>query len=232
MARFVVSRKKGSSVSSEVVQAEQRKANLEAIVRLGFSAYPNKFDTTHSVSQLVDNFSAKTAQELDTPKVDTIAAGRIVSVRSFGKASFFVLSDGRSRIQVYVRQDALSERDYALSKLLDLGDRGFGGRSPGFFDLRIARWLRRHLQPPHHQRQSDRCSDQRQDDDAHCQEDGEIATRERRPVRHGEREREHARKRDGPTHARERGTSHRTPRAHARPRTHLATGEGSARAPA
>jgi lysyl-tRNA synthetase class 2 len=43
-------------------------------------------------------------------------------VRSFGKASFLVLSDGRSRIQVYVRQDALSERDYQLSKLLDVGD--------------------------------------------------------------------------------------------------------------
>ncbi len=109
-------------MSSEVVQTEQRKANLEAIIRLGFSAYPNKFDTTHSVSQLVDGFSAKTGQELETSKVETIAAGRIVSVRSFGKASFFVLSDGRSRIQVYVRQDALSERDYSLSKLLDVGD--------------------------------------------------------------------------------------------------------------
>jgi lysyl-tRNA synthetase, class II len=109
-------------MSSEVVQTEQRKANLEAITRLGFSAYPNKFDTTHSVSQLVDGYAAKTAQELESPKVDTIAAGRVVSVRSFGKASFFVLSDGRSRLQVYVRQDALSERDYQMSKLLDVGD--------------------------------------------------------------------------------------------------------------
>ena len=33
-----------------------------------------------------------------------------------------MLSDGRSRIQVYLRQDALSERDYAMSKLLDFGD--------------------------------------------------------------------------------------------------------------
>ncbi|HEX6162067.1 MAG TPA: amino acid--tRNA ligase-related protein, partial [Vicinamibacterales bacterium] len=109
-------------MSTEVVQTEQRKANLEAIERLGFAAYPNKFDTTHTVSQLVEGYSAKTAAELESPRVDTIAAGRVMSVRSFGKASFFVLSDGRSRIQVYVRQDALSERDYALSKLLDIGD--------------------------------------------------------------------------------------------------------------
>ena len=109
-------------MSSEVVQAEQRKANLEAIVRLGFAAYPHKFDTTHSVTDLVTAHGAKTGPELDSGKVDTVTAGRIVGIRSFGKASFFVLSDGRSRLQIYVRQDALSERDYALSKLLDVGD--------------------------------------------------------------------------------------------------------------
>ncbi len=109
-------------MSSEVVQTEQRRANLEAIIRLGFAPYPNKFDTTHTVSQLVEAHSAKTGAELEASCVDTVSAGRIVSVRSFGKASFLVLSDGRSRIQVYVRQDALSERDYQLSKLLDVGD--------------------------------------------------------------------------------------------------------------
>ena len=109
-------------MSTEVVQTEQRRANLEAITRLGFAAYPNKFDTTHSVSALVDGHTAKSKDELEAARVETVTAGRIVSVRSFGKASFFVLSDGRSRIQIYVRQDALSERDYQLSKLLDLGD--------------------------------------------------------------------------------------------------------------
>ena len=109
-------------MSGEVVQTEQRKANLEAITRLGVAAYPHKFDTTHSVTQLVEAHWAKTAAELETPKVETITAGRVVGIRSFGKASFLVLSDGRSRLQVYVRQDALSERDYQLSKLLDVGD--------------------------------------------------------------------------------------------------------------
>ena len=41
-------------MSNEDEQTRQRKANLEAIVALGFAAYPNKFDTTHTVSQLVD----------------------------------------------------------------------------------------------------------------------------------------------------------------------------------
>jgi lysyl-tRNA synthetase class 2 len=109
-------------MSSEVVQTEQRRANLEAITRLGFAAYPNKFDTTHAVTELVGAYTGTPAEALESARVDTVTAGRVVSVRNFGKASFLVLSDGKSRIQVYVRQDALSERDYQLSKLLDLGD--------------------------------------------------------------------------------------------------------------
>jgi lysyl-tRNA synthetase class 2 len=109
-------------MSGEVVQIEQRKANLEAITRLGFAAYPHKFDTTHSVSDLVAGHGATSGADLANAKVQTVAAGRIVSIRSFGKASFFVLSDGRSRIQIYVRQDALADREHQLSKLLDVGD--------------------------------------------------------------------------------------------------------------
>jgi lysyl-tRNA synthetase, class II len=109
-------------MSSEVVQVEQRKANLEAIVRLGFSAYPNRFDTTHSVTELVATHGEKDAAALESERIGTRTAGRVISIRSFGKASFLVLSDGLTRIQVYVRQDALTEREFQLSKLLDFGD--------------------------------------------------------------------------------------------------------------
>ena len=58
--------------------------------------------------------------ELDD--IQTAVAGRIVAIRSFGKANFVVISDGRSRIQVYVRQDSISERDFSVFELLDFGD--------------------------------------------------------------------------------------------------------------
>ncbi|MGH9385636.1 MAG: lysine--tRNA ligase [Vicinamibacterales bacterium] len=109
-------------MSSEVVQVGQRKANLEAIVRLGFPPYPHRFDTTDMVSDLVDAHGAKDGEALEHARVETTTAGRLISIRSFGKASFLVLSDGRMRIQVYIRQDALSDREFQLSKLLDFGD--------------------------------------------------------------------------------------------------------------
>jgi lysyl-tRNA synthetase class 2 len=109
-------------MSSEAEQTAQRKANLEAITRLGVSPYPHRFETTDTATALVEAHGGRTKEELEASRVDTVTAGRIISIRSFGKASFFVLSDGRSRIQAYVRQDALSERDFAVSKLLDYGD--------------------------------------------------------------------------------------------------------------
>src|SRR5580765_833963 len=109
-------------MSNESEQSDQRRANLEAITKLGIAAYPHKFATTDTVTALVDRHGARTKEELEASRVETIAAGRVLSIRSFGKAGFLVLSDGRQRIQVYVRQDALSERDFALSRLLDYGD--------------------------------------------------------------------------------------------------------------
>ena len=109
-------------MSSEDAQSEQRRANLQAITELGIRPYPNRFRTTHTVTELVERYGGRDKAALEAERIETVTAGRILSIRSFGKASFFVLSDGRMRIQVYVRQDALSERDFALSRLLDYGD--------------------------------------------------------------------------------------------------------------
>jgi lysyl-tRNA synthetase, class II len=109
-------------MSSEEEQIRQRRANLQAITELGIRPYPNKFATTDSVSAVVEQHGARSKEDLEATRIETATAGRIISIRSFGKASFFVLSDGRARIQVYVRQDALGERDFAVSKLLDYGD--------------------------------------------------------------------------------------------------------------
>ncbi len=109
-------------MSSEAAQIDQRRANLEAITQLGIRPYPHRFQTTDAVTALVEAYANRTKEALESARVETVTAGRIISIRSFGKASFFVLSDGRCRIQVYLRQDALSERDFALSKLLDYGD--------------------------------------------------------------------------------------------------------------
>ncbi len=105
---------------SDLVQ--QRRANFEELVKLGVDPYPRSFAHTHTVHELVDTYGGRTREELDTERIETVAAGRILAIRSFGKANFLVISDGRSQIQIYVRKDGLSERDFAIFKLLDFGD--------------------------------------------------------------------------------------------------------------
>ena len=68
------------------------------------------------------NYSERTRDELEAQRVQTTTSGRILGIRSFGKASFLVLSDGLKTIQVYVRQDSVPALDFATFKLLDFGD--------------------------------------------------------------------------------------------------------------
>ncbi len=122
------------SETRESDQQEQRRANFDELVRLGVDPYPHAFARSHTIHDLVSQFGEKTGPELEAPRVETATAGRILAMRTFGKANFLVLSDGRSRIQVYVRQDALPERAFQIFKLLDFGD--FVGVSGHLFRTR------------------------------------------------------------------------------------------------
>ncbi len=110
-------------------QIAQRRANFQAIGDLGVPLYPNAFDATASVSALVERHGASSGEALEAERPEVRVAGRVLGIRAFGKASFLVLSDGVSTIQAYLRQDALSERDWAIYKHLDFGDQvGVAGR--------------------------------------------------------------------------------------------------------
>ena len=109
-------------MTQEDEQIQQRRTNLDALTRLGVRPYPHRFERTHSVSDLVQAHAGTPAADLEASRVETTTAGRVLAIRSFGKANFLVLSDGRERIQVYLRKDALCERDFEVMRLLDFGD--------------------------------------------------------------------------------------------------------------
>jgi len=108
--------------TEESDQVVQRRANLDALKQLGIDPYPKRFEGTTPISQLVAAHGAKTSEELDAPKITTRIGGRILAIRTFGKAGFLQLSDGRARVQVYVRQDSMPEVDFRIFKWLDCGD--------------------------------------------------------------------------------------------------------------
>src|SRR5215510_3065666 len=109
-------------MTSQEEQQEQRRANLEALARLGVDIYPRTFERRHTVSELVDRYGERDREELEAERVETVTSGRILAIRSFGKANFLVLSDGSAKVQAYIRQDSVPELDFKIFKLLDFGD--------------------------------------------------------------------------------------------------------------
>jgi lysyl-tRNA synthetase class 2 len=100
---------------------KQRLTRIREIEALGYRPYGRRFDFTHTVSEIVAGYGPKTAEEL-LPEVRVRVAGRLMTLRHMGKAGFAHLQQNGERLQIYVKKDAVGERDYQLFKLLDIGD--------------------------------------------------------------------------------------------------------------
>ena len=101
---------------------ELRRQKLGEIEALGQQAYPHKFAFTQTIPQILSEYSSKTADELAATKLRVKIAGRITALRLMGKAGFAHLQQGGEKLQIYAKKDDVSEKGFALYKLLDLGD--------------------------------------------------------------------------------------------------------------
>jgi lysyl-tRNA synthetase class 2 len=101
---------------------EIRREKLKKIEALGQPTYPRKYEFTHTIAQILADYSGKTAEELEGSRVNVQVAGRIMAIRLMGKAGFAHLQQDGQRLQIYVKKDAIGEQGFELWKLLDLGD--------------------------------------------------------------------------------------------------------------
>jgi lysyl-tRNA synthetase class 2 len=106
-------------------QIANRRDARARIAALGRPIYPNRWDPTHLVSQVIAKWSSLDAAALEAlPEAERLVRvpGRILAIRKMGKAVFLDLSDGAERVQAYVKKDALRPGDWELLEQLDLGD--------------------------------------------------------------------------------------------------------------
>jgi lysyl-tRNA synthetase class 2 len=94
---------------------------VEQIEALGFRPYGRRFDVTNTIPEVISQYSAKTAEELAAPPHVRIA-GRVQTLRRMGKAGFAHLAQNGERLQIYIKKDAVPERDFAVYQFIDLGD--------------------------------------------------------------------------------------------------------------
>ena len=98
-------------------QAKIRREKLAKLVSEGKSPYEKvKYDCTANSSSIKENFDSLEGKEVSI-------AGRLMSRRIMGKASFSHISDRDGLIQIYVKRDDVGEEDYmSYKKDYDIGD--------------------------------------------------------------------------------------------------------------
>jgi len=99
----------------------QRLDRVKEIEALGYKPYGERFDASHTIPRILSEHGEKVAEQLE-PRIHVKIAGRIQTARRMGKAGFIHLQQGGERLQIYVKKDALGEKDFALYQLLDIGD--------------------------------------------------------------------------------------------------------------
>ncbi len=104
------------SVHEETEQMQIRREKLQKIYDLGVYPFGDKFEWTHHTQDAKDSF----VEEAEDQHVKV--AGRVMAIRGHGKTAFITIRDVQGDMQAYIRKDAVSEEDFAVYKLMDLGD--------------------------------------------------------------------------------------------------------------
>jgi lysyl-tRNA synthetase, class II len=99
-----------------------RRQKLAKYKELGVDPFGKKYDVDSS-TQIIKEWAAnKSSEELEKQSKFVSIAGRIVTIRRMGKASFFHILDKWGKIQCYIKQDNVGNETYQLFDLADLGD--------------------------------------------------------------------------------------------------------------
>ena len=100
---------------------KERREKAQKMAESGIKLFRNDFKEPQAISQVLHRAGQIDGDSLEEEPSFRVA-GRVVSMRKFGKAAFFHLQDESARIQAYVRRDQLGEAQYELFKKWDVGD--------------------------------------------------------------------------------------------------------------
>ncbi len=102
---------------------KQRRQKADQIKELGLNLYPNTFRPRDSIGELCRTYGQVDAARLDSLEYQKFSlAGRIMAIRSFGKAAFLKITDRTGSLQLHLQRDVLPPAQFQLFKKLDVGD--------------------------------------------------------------------------------------------------------------
>jgi lysyl-tRNA synthetase class 2 len=100
----------------------QRAKKAEALRALGVNPFGNGHRPGHLAADLVRRYGDAPAEEIAKDPGAWSLAGRVLAVRSFGKAAFLRVRDASGELQIWVKKDKVGERAFEIFRLLDVGD--------------------------------------------------------------------------------------------------------------
>ena len=103
-------------------QEQVRRDKLEKYKELGVDPFGQAYKVSHHVQDIRILCAKKDSQKLDKLQLIVSIAGRIMSIRRMGKASFMNIQDSTGHMQVYMGIDVVGKKAYELFKLADIGD--------------------------------------------------------------------------------------------------------------
>jgi lysyl-tRNA synthetase class 2 len=103
------------------ILSQQRIKKLHELRKDGINPYPNDFRVDTTTQQIRETFEKMTKEELEQVEDRYTLAGRIMSIRNFGKAAFFHLQDRSGKLQAFIQKKPENDL-FQLFKKLDIGD--------------------------------------------------------------------------------------------------------------
>ena len=100
----------------------QRMKKMEDLRKDGVDPFANTFKVTHVAQEIFSEFQEKNGEELERIADEFSLAGRIMSIRSFGRAVFVHIQDRTGKIQAYIRKDMIGNDSFRIIKKIDIGD--------------------------------------------------------------------------------------------------------------
>lgn len=109
------------SAQKDDEQVAVRRGKL-GLLRAQGQAYPNDYEPDSLGADLIARFGEMEGEQVEAESGTYKIAGRIVSLRSFGKSVFMHVRDRSEKLQIYAQKQSLSEEDFETVGKLDLGD--------------------------------------------------------------------------------------------------------------
>ncbi|MDH3348620.1 MAG: lysine--tRNA ligase [Desulfobulbaceae bacterium] len=101
---------------------KERRKKAQTLIDSGVNIFRNDFKDPQAISDVVLKGEQLGTEANESPETSYRVAGRVMSMRKFGKAAFLHLQDETGRVQAYAKRDTVGEEEYALFKKWDVGD--------------------------------------------------------------------------------------------------------------